>query len=78
MLRSTIYCRCLWFRSGAKKYDLLPLFVVSEWCSSAEKYDLLALFVVSEWCPSAKKYDWISLFGVRSGAPVLRSTICCR
>ena len=34
--------------------------------------------MVSKWCPSAKKYDLLSLLWNRSGAPVLRSTLCCR
>ena len=63
MLRSTICCRCLWFRS---------------WCPSAKKYELLPLLVAVDSWACAKKHDLWPLFVVRSGAPVLRRTIYWR
>ena len=52
MLGRTISCHYCGFEvvPRAKKYDLLPRFVVSKWCPSAKTYDLLSLFVVSKWC----------------------------
>ena len=53
---------------------ILPLFVVSKWCSSANQCDLMSL----KWWPSVKKYESLLLLWFRSGAPILRSSICCR
>ena len=60
MLRPTICCRCLWFRSGAsaKKYDLLSLFVVRSGAPVLQR-----MIYVSKWCPSARTYDLLPLLG---------------
>ena len=43
-------------------------------------YDVrfVAVALVSKWCLSAKMYDLLPLLWPRSGAPILRCTVCCR
>ena len=37
----------------------------------------VAVALVSTWCPSARMHDLFPLVWSRSGAPMIRSTICC-
>ena len=62
MLRCTICCRCF------------GLEVVPQW----KEVRFVAVAVVSKWCPNAKMYDLLPLLWSRTGAPMLRRTICCR
>ena len=39
-------------------------------------YGFVIVDLVSKWCLSDKMYDLLPLISSRSGAPVLRSTIC--
>ena len=70
----------LWSRSGAPAlrcaicYRCFGLEVVPQ----CEDVRCVAVAVVSKWCPNAKKYHLLPLLRSRSGAPVVRSTICCR
>ena len=70
-------------------HDFMPLLWSSKWCSNAKMYDLLTV-AFSEVAPikmydfcrcfgfSVKMYDLLPLLWPRSGAPMLRCTICCR
>ena len=62
MLRCTICCRCFGL-------EVVP---------HCQDVRFVAVALVSKWCPSAKMYDCVALVWPRSGAPMLRCTICCR
>ena len=90
MLRCTICCGCyakmyillllLWTRSGAPMFqctircrcfgfEVVPSF-------QAERFFAVAL--VLKWCSISSVCDLLPLLWSRSGAPMLRCTICCR
>ena len=65
MLRNIIFCRYLWFRSGApsaKRHDLITLFV--EVVPQSSEVRFVVVHCGFGGCPSAKKYDLLSMFVV--------------
>ena len=60
--RCTICCRCFGL-------EVVP---------QCEDVRFVAVALVSKWCPNAKMYDLLPLLWSRTGAPMLRRTICCR
>ena len=62
MLRCTICCRCFGL-------EVVP---------QCQNVRLRCFGLASKWCPNAKMYDLLPLLWSRSGAPILRCTICCR
>ena len=62
LLRCTICCRCFGL-------EVVPQF---------QDVRFVAVALVSKLCPNAKMYDLLPLLWSRSGAPMLRCTICCR
>ena len=75
VLRTTICYRYLASisYSSAKKYDLLSLLLLR----CREEIRVVAVILASKWCPNTKN-NLSPFFCAQSGAPVLRSTICCR
>ena len=62
MKRCTICCRCFGLEAVPQFQDVR----------------FVAVALVSKLCPNAKIYDLLPLLWSRSGAPMLRCTICCR
>ena len=62
MLRCTICCRCF-------GREVVPQF---------QDVRFVAVGFVPKWCPNPKMYDLLPWIWPRSGAPMLRCTICCR
>ena len=70
----------LWSRSGA------PILRCAICCSGFglevvpqfQDVRFVDVALVSKWCPNAKMYDLLPLLWSRSGAPMLRCTICVR
>ena len=69
-----------WFRSGAsvRRYTICCRCCGLEVVPQCRKVRYVAVALVSKWCPDTKKYDLLPLLWSRSGAQVVRWTICCR
>ena len=67
MLISALCCRHI-------SLEVVPPCEVVPQCDDRR---FVAAALVSKWCSSANMYDLLPFFWSRSGAPVLRCTICC-
>ena len=70
----------LWFRSGAPmlRCTICCCCFGLEAVPQFQDVRFVAVALVSKWCPNAKMYGLLPLLWSRSGAPMLRCTICCR
>ena len=93
MLTCTVCCRCFGLMLRCTSCCCFGLEVVSHFqkvkciigclCFGLEVVPqckdvrFVAVALVSKWCPNVKMYDLLLLLCSRSGAPILRCTICC-